>query len=96
MITKVTYTDKYRKIIADADDTFIIMDMDNNQRGQRKNQQREGKIDNCIVVTHSLAINSTMTISIDTLSDVAFMNRSDITYLIQVIVSPWGMKELKT
>ena len=43
-------------MIAVSDDNFIIIAMDNNQRGQRKKQQREGTSNNFIVVTHSMAI----------------------------------------
>ena len=50
------YTERCRDTIAMADNNFIIIAMDNNQRGQRKKQQRDGSSNTFMVVTHSMGI----------------------------------------
>ena len=57
------YTGKCRKVINEGHDDFIVMAMDNNQRGQRRKQQRHGISNSFMVVTHSVAIKPTINTS---------------------------------
>ena len=83
----MVFTSKCRDTIATAHDNFIVIAMDNNQRGQRKKQQREGTSNNFIVVTHSMAIKPLYTTPnhVNTLPMTPV--KSPITYLDQAIVS---------
>ena len=84
------YTDKCRLTISEGNNDFIVMAMDNNQRGQRRKQQRHGISNTFIVVTHSIAIKPNITHSKDTLTALS-LSRVSITYLEQNVVSVHGM-----
>ena len=88
---EMRYTNRCRSTISSAHDSFIIIAMENNQRGQRKKQQREGTSNNFIVVTHSMAIKPLIvTQKNNVVLPVPFI-KSPITYLDQAIVSVEGM-----
>ena len=88
---KMVFTCKCRDTIAKAHDKFIVIAMDNNQRGQRKKQQREGTSNNFIVVTHSMAIKPLDTTPNHENTLPKTPVKSPITYLDQAIVSVDGM-----
>ena len=85
------YTDRCRKTISIDNDSFIIIAMDNNQRGQRKKQQQEGTSNNFIVVTHSMAIKPLIVTSRQKIIPKLLNIKSPITYIDQAIVSVEGM-----
>ena len=88
---KMVYTDRCRSTIAGSDDNFIIIAMDNNQRGQRKKQQREGTSNMFIVVTHSMPI-KLLSVTWRSSNVIPCLHgKSPITYLDQAIVSVDGM-----
>ena len=68
-----------------ADTNFVIIAMDNNQRGQRKKQQREGASNMFIVVTHSMGIKPlpARVLPKDTSSSVSRYVKQTVTYLNQ-------------
>ena len=52
----MVYIDTCRDTISFADEIFIFVAVDNNQREQRKKEQRQGTRNKYIVVTRSMAI----------------------------------------
>ena len=50
------HTEKYRRSISGGHSDFIVVVMDNNQRGQRRKNQQNGIRNTFIVVTHSTTI----------------------------------------
>ena len=95
----MVFTCKCRDIIATANDNFIGIDMDNNQRCQCKKQQREGTCNNFIVVTHSIAIKSLDTTPnhVNTLPGATVSetprNRVECTYQTSDLPPPVGCKK---
>ena len=69
--------------------------MDNNQRGQRRKQQRQGT-SNQFIVTHSLAIQPLPMLPMRSLTGMVYNHKSLVTYLHQSIVSVNGMSGCET
>ena len=85
------YTDKCRQSITEGHNDFIVMAMNNNQRGHRRKQQRHGTSNTFIVVTHSMAIKPSISNAKETLVALS-ISRTSITYLGQSVVSLHGMR----
>ena len=79
------YTDKCWNTIAMPDNRFIIIDKDNNQQGQRKNQWK-GTSNQFMVVTHSIAIKPLKFPPRFTIADWYHNTKPLITYLKQSII----------
>ena len=80
------YTDKCRRSIIGGHSDFIVVVMDNNQRGQRIKQQHHGISNTFIVVTHSIAIRPSINTTKITLMALS-ISRANIIYIQQLIVS---------
>ena len=88
---KMVYTDQCRNTIRTSHEDFIVIAMDNNQRGQRRKQQRHGISNQYIVVTHSMALQPQTTTSKELLSGGIYNHKPIISYLEQQIVSVHNM-----
>lgn len=64
----MVYTDQCRNTIRTSHDDFIVIAIDNNQRGQQRKQQRHGISNQYMVVTHSMTLRPTTTTSKEQLS----------------------------
>ena len=81
------YTNRCMTTITTADNNYIIIAIENNQRCQRRKQQREGTSNMFIVVTHSMAIKPlTNTCRCYNVAP-GLERKSSITYVDQAIVS---------
>ena len=86
-----TFTSKCRESISSLEEDFILMTMDNNQRGEKRKQQREGCSNTYIVVTQSIAIKPTVTLTENMFYGPLPKTRTAITYTDQAIPSSFNM-----
>ena len=80
------YTNQCRDTVRTSHDDFIVISIDNNQRGQRQKQQRQGISNQYMVVTHSMALQPTTTTTKMQLSGRAYNYKPNISYVEQRIV----------